>query len=106
VAHPSDYPWTSYHHHAAGEPDPVITDHAAYLQLGDTEFARQRAYRTLFDHAIDAKTLARLQDTVQHGWVLGDDRFKREIERAVQRRVEPLPRGGKRRGAGRPKRKE
>ena len=35
VDHPSDYPWSSYACNAAGKPNPMLSPHDLYLQLGD-----------------------------------------------------------------------
>ena len=53
VAHPGDYPWSSYRVHAHGQPDMLIRDHPLYLALGDTDSARQEAYRALFNVQLD-----------------------------------------------------
>ena len=48
VAHPGDYPWSSYRHHAQGEPGvnaDWLTAHEEYLRLGRNEADRQSAYR-------------------------------------------------------------
>jgi len=52
VAHPSEYPWSSYHHNALGQPDGLLTPHLEYRRLGKTDEARQAAYRQLFKHHI------------------------------------------------------
>ena len=94
VAHPSDYRWSSYGANALGQHDPLLTPHAEYLALGQHSEEREAAYRTLFDVHLDAKTLMEIREATQKGWVLGNDRFKDEIERQLERRTRPLPRGG------------
>jgi putative transposase len=34
VAHPAAYPWSSYHWHAGGTSDPLLTDHDLYRPPG------------------------------------------------------------------------
>lgn len=94
VAHPGDYPWSSYAYHALGTPDPVLTAHALYQALGSLPEQRQSAYRDLFQVHIDNKTLDEIRQATQKGWALGNDRFREEIERILMRRTGPLPRGG------------
>lgn len=65
-----------------------------YERLGSPGHERQTAYRALFKAHVDAKTLAEIRHATQKGWALGSDRFKNEIERLLQRRTRPLPRGG------------
>lgn len=93
VAHPREYPWSSYLSHAEGEPNRLITDHALYLALGADQEARQAAYRALFETHVSEATLVAIRDATNKGWALGNDRFKGEIASAVSRRVAPLPKG-------------
>jgi putative transposase len=94
VAHPSQYRWSSYRANALGHHDALLTPHGEYLALGNHAQERQEAYRALFDTHLDTVTLAEIRDATQKGWALGNDRFKDEIERLLQRRSRPLPRGG------------
>lgn len=106
VSHPHHYRWSSYRHHAEGKPDPLITDHPRYLALGRTDEERREAYKGLFRVDIDEATLSLIRETTNKGWALGNDRFRAQIEAETQRRAQPLPKGGKREGAGRPSPKE
>ncbi len=94
VTHPSAYRWSSYRANALGQHDPLLTPHAEYLALGSRHDERQAAYRTLFEVHLDDMTLAEIREATQKAWVLGNDRFKDGIERLLQRRTRPLPRGG------------
>ena len=94
VRDPADYPWSSYHAHARGHCDALIDDHPLYVSLGRSARTRQRAYRSLFEISLDDATLNRIRDATNKAWVLGDDRFQRAIEPALQRRTQPLRRGG------------
>ncbi|MGY8813551.1 MAG: transposase [Gammaproteobacteria bacterium] len=49
VAHPSDYPWSSYGSNAFGEDTGLITPHDSYTSLGMDEPSRWKAYRENFD---------------------------------------------------------
>jgi putative transposase len=51
AAGPADYRWSSYRHHAGGNEDAVVRDHACYLKLAPTQDGRQAAYRELFRQA-------------------------------------------------------
>jgi len=48
VTDPAEYSWSSYQWYALGKSDPLITDHAVYLELGRTDEERRKAYRELF----------------------------------------------------------
>lgn len=102
VDHPRQYRWSSYAHHALEKPDPLIRDHELYLALGKTPGERVHAYRALFRAKLDEATLDSIRGSLHRGWVLGSERFRKKIEAISQRRTAPLPRGGKRPGAGRP----
>jgi putative transposase len=65
-----------------------------YQALGADDHQRQSAYQSLFQAHIDDKTLEAIRLATQKGWVLGNDRFKDEIEQLLNRRTRPLPRGG------------
>lgn len=99
VAHPWDYPWSSYRHYAQGESGlngDWLTAHEEYLRLGRNEAHRQSAYRQLFQAAISGNDLAEIRDCTHKGWALGDERFREQIEALGQRRVAS-------KGVGRPR---
>jgi putative transposase len=93
VAHPRDYPWSSYRWHADGNSDKLVTDHALYLSLGKECPERQAAYRALFKTHIGEATLVAIREATNKAWVLGADHFQDEIAATVNRRVAPLPKG-------------
>lgn len=97
VAHPGDYPWSSYRAHAQGQSDTLIQNHPLYLALGRTDSTRQESYRALFKAQLDSATVNLIREATNKAWALGSDRFREEIEAALQRRTRPLPRGGIRR---------
>ncbi len=45
VAHPEDFPWSSYGANALGRPDPLVAAHPWYCALGRSAEARRAAYR-------------------------------------------------------------
>lgn len=96
VGHPAEYPWSSYQKNAIGKPISLLTPHSCYQSLGKTEQERQSAYRGLFDEIIPEHTLEEIRDALNKAWVLGDDRFKKQIEKQAGRRASPMKRGGDR----------
>jgi len=101
VEDPIQYRWSSHAHHAVGRRDSVVRDHPIYLSLGGSDQERLSVYRSLFDDQIGEHDLAEIRDATNKGWVLGNDRFRGQIEERTNRRARPMPRGGKRAGAGR-----
>ncbi len=96
VDHPSEYPWSSYRHNAAGEPNPLIVHHSLYDALGRTDVERQAAYRQLFRSHISARSLEEIRAATNKAWVLGSSSFKNKIEKQLNRSASPKPRGGDR----------
>ncbi len=97
VEDPAQYRWSSYRHNAGGVPDALLTPHALYQALGSPRAERQRAYHALCRTHLDAQTLAAIRRATHDGAVLGRDRFRAQIEAALQRRVRRLAHGGDRR---------
>lgn len=93
VQDPADYRWSSYRHHALGEPNDVLIDHPLDLRLGATPRARNTSYRRLFGTRIETQVLEEIRECLHHCGVLGNDRFKDRVERMLHRRVRPGKRG-------------
>ena len=99
VAHPRDYPWSSYAHNAGGETGKNVdwlVPQREYLRLGRTIQERQEAYRQLFKAAVPKDDLKAIRDSTHKGWALGSERFVKKIEALSQRRAAS-------KGVGRPK---
>lgn len=80
VADPVDYRWSSYRSNALGEPNPILTPHPLYSELGTDITSRCDAYRELFLEAIDDGLLADLRMALNQDQPIGNDRSYREIE--------------------------
>jgi len=93
VKKPADYRWSSYAHNALGKDDEMITAHREYLQLGDDDKARIKAYRALFKQKLGAELIQQITDATLKGWALGDNNFARKIEKLSGRRANQLPKG-------------
>lgn len=89
VAHPGDYPWSSYRGNAQGEANELLTPHPLYLSLGHTDDARHTAYRELFRHELDPGMVDRIRSATNGNFALGNNRFSDEISRALGRRATP-----------------
>jgi len=99
VQHPQHYRWSSYRANAQGKADSLVSPHELYLALEARPHQRQAAYQALFQAHIDPEILDDIRQATQKGWALGKDRFNDQIERLLNRRTRPLPRGGDRRSA-------
>ena len=98
VLAPGEYRYSSYAHHAIGTDDPLVTSHACYLDLHIEPSARRQAYRALFNDTLTKELLAKIRKNTNAGSIIGDNRFRRQIETMLNRSVPT----GKR---GRPKKK-
>ena len=96
VGHAAEYPWSSYQANALGKPIELITPHGCYNALGKDAVSRQEAYRGLFNSQLPDLTLKEIREATNKAWVLGDNRFKEQIERQTGRRASPEARGGDR----------
>ena len=96
VAEPSKYPWSSYQQNARGKLNELITPHPLYLALAKTDKTRQKRYAALFKYLLPENTLAEIRESINKAWVLGDKRFKQQIENQTGRRASPMMRGGDR----------
>ena len=99
VSHAAEYPWSSYQGNAVGKSIQLLTPHALYCQLGKSGAERQGAYRAIFQGSMPELTLAAIREATNKAWVLGDERFKAQIQARSGRRSGPLRRGGDRKSA-------
>ena len=81
VANPVEYQWSSYAAHAFGQRIGMWTPHPEYLVLGKTAAIRQEVYRNLFEAELGDEVLNGIRMAVNTGFVLGNDRFRRQIEK-------------------------
>lgn len=87
VAHPADYPWSSYGHYAGIRHDSLITPHSLYWSLGNTPFSREAAYRQFVEAGLDRQQVDDFTDATLKGWALGDEAFTRNLQEQTGRRV-------------------
>ena len=81
VADPADYVWSSYRANAFGQQVKMWTAHNEYLSLGRTSEDRQKTYQQLFFEEIGEALITDIRHAVNTGFVLGNDRFRAEVER-------------------------
>ena len=93
---PEEYPWSSYHANALGKADHLVVVHDIYQALGTDVEERYKNYRTLFQHHIDEKELDEIRKAVDKAWVLGNDKFRTQIESLTKRQAAPKAKGGDR----------
>jgi putative transposase len=89
VAKPGDYPHSSFAHNARGESNGLLTPHSIYQSLASTAERRRLAYRSLFHDSVAPELLSTIRATTNACLVLGDERFKDQIEAMLGRSVRP-----------------
>jgi putative transposase len=93
AASPDEYRYSSYGHHALGIADPLLSSHSCYVSLHVDPVARRQAYRLLFQDALTDKMLSRIRWRTNACSVIGDHRFKVQIEAMLDRTVPTGKRG-------------
>jgi len=85
VATPEAHRWSSYRANALGAADPLLSPHAVYRALADTDKGRRERYRALFEEVLDAAEIERIRAYLQQQRALGPSRFQRTIEAQLGR---------------------
>jgi putative transposase len=99
VASPAHYRWSSYHHNALGRRDELIVPHRLYSEFHRDEGCRCRHYKSLFNGCFDQNVLTELRAGTQTGSVIGNERFREQIQEALKRRVDKYTHGGDRKSS-------
>lgn len=95
VRDPADYSWSSYRAHAFGRPARMWQPHPEYVALGIDNATRYSAYRRLFAQELVDDVVTDIRDALNTGLVLGNERFRREVEELTGQRQYHLKRGPK-----------
>ena len=95
VKDPADYTWSSYRAHGLGQAAKMWRPHSEYLALGATKLSRASAYRQFFAQQLSIGLIADIRNALNTGMVLGNDRFRQEVEVLTGQREHHLKRGPK-----------
>jgi putative transposase len=93
VSTPDDYQWSSYPVNALGKFSKLCTPHQEYLRLGSEPEDRCDAYKALFRTVLHDHILEKIRNETNKGMVVGNNRFRNEIEALTGRRVREKKRG-------------
>ena len=96
VEHPAAYPWSSYHGNAGDRNITLLTPHALYLALGNTEAERKSVYQSLFLTHLSGNTIQAIRDATNKAWALGDESFIEQVSNNLSGRAKPSQQGGDR----------
>ena len=90
---PEDYPWSSFHTNALGEPSDLVSPHATWLSLGGNDEARQNAYRELCREKLATEDIEAFRFGARKQLPVGSPDFKAKIESALSVRLGTGKRG-------------
>lgn len=93
VAVPEDYRWSSCRQHLGLASDADVANHPLYWSLGNTPFERQAAWRSHLQQGLSAAESTHLERALTGGWVLGSERFVRQLAPLCVRRPAPARAG-------------
>ena len=75
VAHPADYPWSSFRTNAYGVPSLLVTAHPQLEALTSGDEAHHAAYRRLFSTGLSEAELRQIRNAANGGFALGGEAF-------------------------------
>lgn len=93
VSSPGEYIWSSYQANALGRTIKLCTPHDLYIKLGASANDRLLAYQNLFTLSNKNEDAHHIRHATNKGIVLGNDRFRAEIEQLTGIRTTILKRG-------------
>lgn len=85
--------WSSLPHHLGARRDPLLTEPAAYWQLGNTPFEREAAYKAWVEQGVAEQEAHRIAAALRSGRPLGGPAYVAELESLTARPLQPRPRG-------------
>ena len=89
VRHPAEYAWSSYHFNGQGVDSSLLNPHPLYNALGQSKEDCCRRYRALFHAHVESGLIDKIRQATNGNYVLGDERFSKDIELMLRRRVTP-----------------
>lgn len=85
--------WSSNGHYIGRAVDRLITPHASWWALGNTPFAREKAYADLVREGVPPDQRVRLEAATLGGWALGSPDFLEILAKKTPRRLAPTVAG-------------
>jgi len=93
VAHPVQFPWSSFGQNVTGEPTGLVTPHPEYLTLAPDAQSRGAAYGRMLEADVDGDELKVIREALQQGCALGSPDFCRAVESMLGRPALFVPQG-------------
>ena len=95
----ADYVWSNYQSNVFGQSTQMWAPHKEYLALGNTRRLRLKAYQHLFLREMGSELIANIRNPLNTGLVLGNDRFREEVEQLTGQPQKHSKRGPKKASA-------
>ena len=93
VKDPADWKWSSYRAKGMGIESKLITYHPLYPGMGNSKLERLKNYRLLFESELDENLLGDSRYATNKGLILGNEKFKAEVNALTNHRTQPQKRG-------------
>ena len=87
VIKPEDYKWSSYNINALGLHSDIIVPHDQYLRLHADDKTRRKMYKNLFKAHMSENVNNKIRTATNGNYVLGSERFQKQIEEMLGRRI-------------------
>lgn len=97
--HPTEWAWSSARHRTGRGASPVITEHAAWWQTGNTPFEREAKHDTALQQMLPDDEVAELLGAARGGWPVGSAKFLETAAQGSELPVQARPRGRPRRAS-------
>ena len=89
----ADWVWSSVQHHLGRRRDPLVTEHGAYWQLGNTPFEREHALTLKLADGVPMSTAQRIEQAALQGRAAGSSAYVAGVEARAGRPLGIRPRG-------------
>ena len=93
VTQPDEYVYSSYHFNALNLPDELVIQHEELLKISEKASLRSDFYIGLFNQSIADDVLTEFRVCCQSGMPVGTERFKKDVERVLERKLGYAGRG-------------
>ena len=90
---PGDYSWSSFGYNGRGQPDPLVTPHPAYQQLGSSIEERLTTYRAIVGAGCAETEVDEIRAMTSRQRAFGSQEFKVGLESAYGRPMGLVKRG-------------
>ena len=81
MSYPAEYPWSSYHGNALDKKIESLSSYSCCISLSKAVDLHKECYSALFKQIFPERCLKDIRNATNKAQVLGDNRFKQQIEK-------------------------